>query len=254
MANELKETIVKSGIQPGTPKQMIFGAGTLHKGFSYGDHYVRTWDTKPVEGKTYYEAVMGNYSEFNGDSFRLDTIYYEKKSGYNFAGTLIGATREGVKLSIVPEYTDIDVDGATVKTKELAVKTGETATMESTLIEITAENTALALNGYIDVTGGSFAGIPKEAYTTIVKPKEAISKGDYIENLAYVGHRIDDGSKQAGVIVIFKNALCTSGFEIEGKNKEVSGMKVKFECYADLSNNPTTLPYEIIYLDYDWVQ
>ena len=252
--SELKETIVKSGIQPGTPKQVLFGAGTLHKGFSYGEHYVRTWDTKPVEGKTYYEVIMGKHQEFSGEVFSPATIYYEKKTGYNFAGTLIGATRDGVKLSIVPEYTDLDVDGATVKTMGLTVKTGETATMETTLIEINAENTVLAINGYIDPLGDSFAGIPKEALTTVVKPKEAVSKGDYIENLAYVGHRIDDDGKQAGVIVIFKNALCTSGFEIEGKNKEVSGMKVKFECYADLSNNPTTLPYEIIYLDYDWVQ
>ena len=50
------------------------------------------------------------------------------------------------------------------------------------------------------------------------------------------------------VVVIFKNALCTSGFEIESKNKEASAFQAKFECYADLSSDAATnLPYEIIY-------
>jgi len=68
-----------------------------------------------------------------------------------------------------------------------------------------------------------------------------IDAGDYVENLGFVGKRLD-GRK---VIVIFENALCTSGFDLGFKNKESSILKATFECYADLSDDPTTLPYHV---------
>ena len=39
----------------------------------------------------------------------------------------MGATSGGSKLSIIPEVTKIEVDGALVAAKGLTVKTGETA-------------------------------------------------------------------------------------------------------------------------------
>lgn len=43
------------------------------------------------------------------------------------------------------------------------------------------------------------------------------------------------------------NALCTSGFEAEGKNKEGAVGKYTFECHADLESDLDTLPYHIYY-------
>jgi hypothetical protein len=70
----------------------------------------------------------------------------------------------------------------------------------------------------------------------------SIIGSDYIQNLAYVGF-MTDGTP---IIVIFDYALCTSGLEAEGKNKENSVFPATFECYADLSEGVTdTLPYHI---------
>ena len=64
----------------------------------------------------------------------------------------------------------------------------------------------------------------------------------YPRCLAYVGF-MTDGTP---IIVVFDYALCTSGLEAEGKNKENSVFPATFECYADLSEGATdTLPYHI---------
>ena len=85
-------------------------------------------------------------------------------------------------------------------------------------------------------TGGEISS----RYTEIIS-NQKISEGDYIENLGFVGKTLDGRD----IVVIFEYALCTSGLEIEGKNKEATVIKATFECYADLTNNPVTLPYHI---------
>lgn len=176
-----------------------------------------------------------NYVEFEGTSFSPTIKYFEKYTGWNAAETVISATSGGTKLTITPEFTDIEADGATVKVKGLAVKTGETAILETNLLEVTEEAIQEAIVGTLieDDT------VP-DGYTEIVSTQQ-ISDSDYIQNLGFVGRRLD-GRK---VIVIFENALCTSGFEIDFKNKETGVLKATFECYADLTDEPTTLPYHV---------
>ena len=43
---------------------------------------------------------------------------------------MVGATSGGSKFEIIPEVTQVEVDGALVAVAELDVKTGETASME----------------------------------------------------------------------------------------------------------------------------
>lgn len=95
MYNEIKST----GVTAETPKNILLGAGTIHKNFKY-DKTTKQW---------------------------------------NFAESLIGATSGGNKLSIVPQIKTVDVDGAYVKVKGLDLKQGEIATLETNLIEITPE-------------------------------------------------------------------------------------------------------------------
>lgn len=230
---------VPSGITEVTPENTLFGAGIVCKGLFYGDHYFPTKDKTPQEGKTYYmpQGTQSGvkYLPFEGSSFTSSIVYFEKYTGWNAAQTVIGATSGGTKLTITPEFTDIEADGATVKVKGLAVKTGETAVLETNMLEITKEAIQEAIVGTLveDDT------VP-EGYSEIVSTPQ-ISEDDYIENLGFVGRRLD-GKK---VIVIFDNALCTSGFEVESKNKENSVLKAKFECYADLTDDPTKLPYHV---------
>ena len=149
---------------------------------------------------------------------------------------MVGATSGGTKLTIQPELTDVEVDGALVKVKGLTVKTGETASMETNVIEVTPELLKMAL---VAKDGDSK---DKTGYSEIVS-KNRIEEGDYVKNLGYVGKTLDGQP----IIIIFDNALCTSGLEIEGKNKESAVLKLTFECYANLSADADTLPYHIYY-------
>lgn len=186
-----------SGITADTPKNIMLGAGTIHKGLKF------TAGTSGGEGT------------------------------WNFEESLIGATSGGTKLSIVPEFLDIPVDGATVKVKGLTVKIGETAKIETNMVELTPEWIKMSIvgqDGTSNITGYD-----------VIESKRQIADGDYIANFGYVGHKTDG----TPIIVIFDNALCTSGFEAEGKNKENSVFAATFECYADLSAEADILPYHI---------
>lgn len=184
--------LAKTGITENTPKNIVFGAGTIYRDLKF---------------------------ETN-----------------KFTGTIIGATQGGSKFTITPEITDIEADGALVKTKGLTVKTGETASMEVNFLEVTPEILKMT------TLGKENSSTSATGFTEIVS-KASIEAGDYVAGLAFVGRTLD--GKQ--IIVTFDNALCTSGLELEGKNKENGVVKATFECYADLTGNLETLPYHIYY-------
>ncbi|MGN0614273.1 MAG: hypothetical protein ACI4JB_10305 [Porcipelethomonas sp.] len=235
---------IKTGLTPDSVKNMVFGAGVLYKNFKYGIHYRRTFDTVPQPDKEYYYMSTGSggigYTKLEGDSFSEGTKYYEKYEGYG--GDRIGCTKGGAKAGIVPEYTDIEVDGVLVKMQGLTRKTGEKGTIEATVIDMNPVNISSAIGGEISYSGTDpLAGGTNAPFITT---KPDISQNDYIDNLALAARRLDDGKL---TVVIFKKALCTSGFEIETKNKETAGNKYTFEAYAEQSDvNTETLPVEII--------
>lgn len=189
-----------SGITENTPKTIMLGAGTIHKGLTF---------TSGGSGGT---------------------------GTWNFSESLICATSGGSKLSIVPEFYDVPVDGALVKVKGLTVKVGETATLEINPIELTPEVLKMA------VIGDSSTSTTVSGYDEI-KSRAIINTGDYITNMGYVGKTIEGKP----IIIIFDNALCTSGLELEGKNKEAAVPAFTFECFADLSPEADTLPWHIYY-------
>lgn len=183
-----------SGITENTPKTVMLGAGTIHKGL-----------------------------KFSGEA-------------WNFEESLICATSGGSKLSIVPEFYDVPVDGALVKVKGLTVKVGETATLEINPIELKPDILNMA------VIGDEKASTTATGYTEMTS-RATIEDGDYVTELGYVGKTIEGKP----IIIIFDNALCTSGLELEGKNKEAAVPKFTFECYAELSPDAATLPWHIYY-------
>ena len=189
-----------SGITENTPKTIMLGAGTIHKGLTF---------TAGQSGGT---------------------------GAWNFKDSLICATSGGSKLSITPEFYDVPVDGALVKIKGLTAKVGETATLEINPVELTPEVLKMA------VIGDSKTSTTATGYDEITS-RAVITAGDYISNLGYVGKTIEGKP----IIIIFDNALCTSGFELEGKNKEAAVPKFTFECFADLSPEADTLPWHIYY-------
>lgn len=189
----------KHGITEDTPKNILFGAGTIHK----------------------------------------DLVYTAGSSGsagsWNFDESIIGATNGGSKLSIVPEYYDVPVDGANVLVKGLKKKIGETATMEINLAELTKDIIKAATVGK--------DGTSSDATYDLIESKADIEEGDYWTNIAFVGETLD-GRK---VIAILENALCTSGFANDGKMKEGSVGAYTFASHADITSDLTTLPWHIYY-------
>ncbi|MBO5957546.1 MAG: hypothetical protein J6Q39_08325 [Bacteroidales bacterium] len=153
-----------------------------------------------------------------------------------WTGDIIGATAGGNKLAIAGEVIDIELDGALVKVKGLAVKQGGTASLEVNFAELNSE---VIQRGTLFEIGESDA----EGYI-LFKDKADITEGDYIENFGFVG-KTANGKKD--IIVIFENSLCTSGFELEGKNKENSVVKLTMEAYANIDGDLDTLPVKIYY-------
>lgn len=183
----------KHGVTADTVKNILFGAGTIHKGLKYAD------------------------------------------GSWNFADSIIGATNGGSKLSIVPELTDVPIDGALVAVKGLKVKTGETATMDINLAELTKDIIKAATIGT--------DGTSSDTTYDLIESKSNIEAGDYLENIAFVGTTLD-GRK---IIAVLDNALCTNGFEQEGKNKEGAVGAYTFTCHADVTSDLDTLPWHIYY-------
>lgn len=184
-----------SGVTAKTPGNIPFGAGTIHKGLKF-DTAAKKW---------------------------------------NFAESLVGATSGGSKFEIMPEVKQVEVDGALVAVQELDVKTGENATMEVNLAELTPEIIKASVIG-------QNPGSDVEGYSMIIS-KSQIEKGDYWENIAFVGKTLTGRP----IIVILDNALCTSGMSIEGKNKEAGVGKYTFRCSQTIDGDLTVLPYKIYY-------
>ena len=185
----------KNGVTANTPDNILFGAGTIHRGLKYS----------------------------NGS--------------WNFKESLMGATSGGSKFSIVPEITNLEVDGALVRTKGLSIKTGETATMEINFAELTEDIIKMSVIGR--------DGTSEDATYDLIESKANIEEGDYLENIAFVGKT----ATGKNIIAIMDNALCTSGMEQEGKNKEGAVGKYTFECSAELTDDSEldTLPWHIYY-------
>lgn len=182
----------RTGVTANTPKELVFGAGTIHKGLKYST----TW---------------------------------------NFDESIVGPTLEGTKLSIVPEVTPITADGVHVAVKGLVRKTGEKATMEVKFMVITPDilkAATLGTDGTAHADGSS-----------VIESKANILDSDYWENVAFVGVTLEDEP----VIVIMDNALCTSGMEVETKDKETTVITMTFECHADIDSDLDKLPWRIIY-------
>jgi hypothetical protein len=155
--------------------------------------------------------------------------------GWNTVETCVGATNGGNKFTIKPEFIDVSVDGGHVKVKGLTQKVGETATMEVNVTELTPEMIKAAVIGK---DGASDA----EGYN-VIESKPNIEEGDYWENIAFVGKTVSGRP----IIVIIDNALCTSGLDIEGKDKDSATGKYTFEGSQELTEDLTVVPYHIYY-------
>jgi hypothetical protein len=236
----------KSGITSTTPNDFLLNAGVVFKNFAW------VWNTAAETTAGAIEIVADDAEETE-TSIRLSKVanpgvsfiklaegYSEPKVGDFIVGAwddsadnVLGATSGGNKLSIMSEITQIEVDGALVKVKGLTQKQGETGSLETNLAQHTKESFIRA------IIGKEQESLVK-GYSQLTT-KSLIEASDYLENIAFVG-TMSDGTE---CIIILENALCTSGFELESKNKETAVLKALFECNADFDDAHDTLPIYI---------
>ena len=175
--------------------------------------------------------------QFGAGAWFKNLTYAE---GTGWGGTVLGATSGGSSIKITPEVVDVEVDGALALVKGLALMAGGTGEAEVNFAEITPEILASTTLGEI---------LPAEADHYVegfdcIQMKNAITEGDYVENLGFVGYTADK-SKQ--IIVIFDWALCKSGFQLDPKNKEAGIVKATFTAYGDIESDLDKLPVRIYY-------
>ena len=154
----------------------------------------------------------------------------------SWSGDILGATSGGGKIAIAGELMDLEVDGALVKVKGFTVKQGGTATAEVNFVELSAD--ILKMGGLLAEGTSNADGFK------MLEDKARITDGDYVENFGFVGMTAD-GTKP--IVVIFDWAICTSGLEVEAKNKEQTVVKLTLEACADIDGDLDTLPVRIYY-------
>lgn len=230
----------KSGINSNTPNDFLLGAGVVFKNFKYLYKKIEVEGEGPAEAGEVKLSMVKAKASFIG----LDTGYEPQVGDYvtgawdDSEENVLGATSGGNKLSIVPEITPIEVDGAVVEIKGLNQKTGESATLEVNLAQHTMDSFKRAIVG-------------KEVDSVIpgykqIQTKSLIELSDYLDNIAYVG-TMTDGTE---VIAILENAICSSGLEMDSKNKETSVVKTVFKATADFESGVyDTLPVYLFYPD-----
>ena len=146
---------------------------------------------------------------------------------------IIGATQEGGTTTITPEFFDIPADGVLVPVEELKVKVGEKAIMEVSFLELT---TQLMKNQVIGKLGES-----TDKNFDVITSDEHLRAGHFYEGFGFWGHHLDGRE----MIILFKKALCTSGYTAENKHKTNTVFKGTFECHSDIEYGVQKLPYAI---------
>lgn len=187
--------MIHSGVTTGTPSEILFGAGVYFNGVEYSEN------TAPTE-----EAVKAK---------------------------LVGATQEGGTVTFTPEFFDIPADGVNVPVEELKKKIGEKAQMETSFLELRAENVKNQVIGKLsDSTDGNY---------DVITSDEHLRAGHFYSGFGYWGHLLDGRE----VIIHFKKALCTSGFTSQNQTNTNSMFKGTFECHSDIEYGVEKLPYAI---------
>jgi hypothetical protein len=185
---------IKSGITAGTPSKILFGAGVYFHGVEYNELVA------PSE-----EAVKA---------------------------AIIGATQEGGTLTITPEFFMPELDGATVAVMELQQKVSETAQMDISYVEMTADMMSKMAIGKVSET-------TDKEYDVVTS--DVLKKNHFYNGFGYYGEFLDGRP----MIILFKNALCTSGFTTDAKSKANSMFKGTIACQSDIEYGTTKLPYAI---------
>jgi hypothetical protein len=152
-------------------------------------------------------------------------------------GNILGATSGGIAFATNPTYTDFgeDVDNCPPNTKQLKRISYFDPTVSGTFLTCTPTVIA-SLIGAADVDGTD---------TTKVIPREQLLTTDF-DNLWWVGDYSDvNTGANAGFLAIhLKNALNTTGFQIQSGKDAKGTMSFEYHAHYDMEAQDE-IPFEI---------
>lgn len=148
------------------------------------------------------------------------------------AGTsLLGGTKGGVNIATNTTFWKPEIDGMRMDFKGEQQMDNAECKMSGTLVELTASNFKDVLALADNTTSGNI---------TTIQPRFSITDDDYIDHIIWVGDHGSDGL----YLVDLKNALNTSGLNMQTTDKDIATLPFEFTGHAD-SVSSTTLPITI---------
>lgn len=146
---------------------------------------------------------------------------------------IIGATQDGGTVTFTPEFFDVPLDGALVLVEELKQWVGEKSQMEVSFAELTPNLMARMAIAQI--------GESTDKQYDVLTSAGGLRKGHFYKGFGFCGTFI--GGRD--IIILYKKALCTSGFSGENKNKTNTVFKGTFESHSDIEYGVGKLPYAV---------
>jgi hypothetical protein len=171
-----------------------------------------------------------------GAGVYFDGVTYDEKvapTEEEVRPNICGATQEGGTITITPKFFMPELDDVYVDLEELQNKVGEDAQMEVSFAELTADYMQKAVIG--------LKGETTDKKYDVITSSAKIGAGHFYNGFGFYG-KLMDGRP---VIIVFKNALCTSGFTSDPKSKTNALFKGTFDCQSDIEFGVDRLPYAI---------
>jgi hypothetical protein len=113
---------------------------------------------------------------------------------------------------------------------ELQQKVGDTAQIDISFAVLTADLMSKMAIGKVGAA---------ENYDVVTS--SVLMKDHFYKGFGFYGEFLDGRP----MIILFKNAMCTSGFTTDAKNKTNSMFKGTMACHSDIEYGTTKLPYAI---------
>lgn len=145
--------------------------------------------------------------------------------------SLYGGTKGGVNIATNTTFWKPEIDGMRMDFKGEQQMDNAECKMSGTLVELTASNFKDVLALADNTTSGNI---------TTIQPRFSITDDDYIDHIIWVGDHGSDGL----YLVDLKNALNTSGLNMQTTDKDIATLPFEFTGHAD-SVSSTTLPITI---------
>ena len=162
------------------------------------------------------------------DSASLATLI---ASAISDGTSLLGGTKGGVNIATNTTFWKPEIDGMRMDFKGEQQMDNAECKMSGTLVELTASNFKDVLALADNTTSGNI---------TTIQPRFSITDDDYIDHIIWVGDHGSDGL----YLVDLKNALNTSGLNMQTTDKDIATLPFEFTGHAD-SVSSTTLPSTI---------